>query len=153
MFAFKKCCDRFEALSAAEKGCLLVSQSVKILDKLHQLALPDVEPVSALAGFIIGSVVADGRINEQEYLLIYPSLVCVFGDDFDFMSIKNSFRADEQGRKMVAQYTRQMIRIFEFLDEELRDDVITLCMCVVAIDGRISLKEKRYIRRLCNPGA
>lgn len=149
MFEFKKLCDAYESLSPIEKGIILTEKSVKILAKLHYLDIPELDPVSALVGFITGSVVADGKVNEQEYLLIYPALVKAFGSDFDFTLIKESFRKDSDGRKMIAEYTREMIAIMDLLDEDLKADVITLCLCVTAIDGKVSLKEKRYIKRLC----
>lgn len=34
-------------------------------------------------------------------------------------------------------------------DETLREDVIALCLCVVTVDGKISLRERNYIRKLC----
>lgn len=149
MFEFKKLCDAYESLSPIEKGVILTEKSVKILAKLHYLDIPELDPVSALVGFIMGSVVADGKVNEQEYLLIYPALVKAFGSDFDFALIKESFRKDTDGRKMIAEYTREMIEVMDALDEDLKADVITLCLCVTAIDGKVSLKEKRYIKRLC----
>lgn len=147
MFEFKKLCNEFENLDSAERGLLLTEKSVKILAKIKLFDLP-VDPISALAGFIVGSVVADGKINEKEYLLIYPSLVKAFGYDFDFQSVKQSF-ASGSARKIIADYTKQMIQILSFADDELRCDVITLCLCVTALDGKISFREKQYIRRLC----
>lgn len=149
MFEFAKLCDAYENLSTVEKGLLLAEKSAGIMAKLHCMSIPNLDPVSVLAGFIIGSVAADGRINEKEYLLIYPSLVRVFGDDFDFAGVKQGFRSDVEGRRMIAKYTEDMIRVLDFMDEELKMDVITLCLCVTAIDGKVSLKEKKYIRRLC----
>lgn len=150
MFEFKRLCDEYERLSPLERGLLLTEKSIEITGKLHCLAIPGIDPVSVLAGFIIGSVAADGRVNEKEYLMIYPALVKAFGDDFDFASVKSSFRRDFEGRKMIAEYTEEMIKILAFLDDDLKNDVITLCLCTVAVDGRVSLKEKRYIRRLCD---
>lgn len=147
MFEFNRLCNAFEELSPVEKGLILTERSVAILAHLHALNIPGIDPVDALAGFLIGSVAADGRVNEQEYLLIYPALVRVFGDSFDFAGIKAAFR-DASGRKMLTSYTEEMLRVFAFLDESLKNDVITLCLCVTAIDGRVSLKEKRYLRRL-----
>ncbi len=86
MLEFKKICDTYEQLSTVEKGLLLTEKSVSVMAKLHALDIPGINPVSALAGFIIGSATADGKINEQEYLLIYPTLVRAFGSDFDFAS-------------------------------------------------------------------
>lgn len=149
MFEFKKLCDSYEKLSTVEKGLLLAEKSASITAKLCLLDIPGVDPISALAGFIIGSVVSDGKINEQEYLLIYPSLARVFGDGFDFASIKDSFEKDGDGRRMIAEYTEELMSVISFLDESVADDLIMLCLCVTAIDGRVSLKEKNYIKRLC----
>lgn len=149
MFEFAKLCKEYENLSAPERGVMLTGKSVKILAKLKLLELPGVDPVHALAGFILGSVVADGRVNEQEYLLIYPALVHVFGDDFDFDTIKDSFRKDREGREAVKEYTQEMLSFLALADETLREDVIALCLCVVTVDGKISLRERNYIRKLC----
>lgn len=102
------------------------------------------------AGYLIGSVVADGKINKAEYLLIYPALVSCFGDDFDFASIKESFRRQKDKRKMNDQYTEKAVELLRLLDDGLKQDVIMLCLCVTSIDRKITLKEKRYIRRLCD---
>lgn len=149
MFEFKKLCDAYEDLSPTERGLLLAKKSVTIIARLHKLDIPGMDPVSVMAGFIMGSVTADGIISEKEYLMIYPALVTVFGEGYDFASVKTAFRRDKDGRRMIAEYTEQMIRIIDTADEELANEVITLCLCIVSIDGKISLKEKNYVKRLC----
>lgn len=149
MLKLKKLCDAYEDLTTVERGLLLTEKSVSLMAKLHTLSLPGLDPVSVLAGFIIGSVTADGRIREKEYLLIYPALVSAFGDQFDFATVKESFRRDKEGQKMLAAYTEEMMQILDLLDDSLAEDVITLCLCVLSIDGKVSLREKNYLRRLC----
>lgn len=149
MFEFKKVCDAYERLSPRERRLLLVEKSAVVLARLHNLSIPGVDPVDVLAGFLVGSVTADGKINEKEYLMIYPALVRTFGDDFDFASIKESFRRKDD-RKMVAEYTQEMLYLLGFMDEDLKWDIIILCLCVTSVDNRITLKEKRYLRRLCD---
>lgn len=152
MLEFKRVCDAYEKMSAIERGTLLTKKAAVVLARLEALSLPGVDPVSVHAGFIVGSVTADGRINEKEYLLIYPALVKAFGDAFDFTTIKNAFRRNKDGKKLVADYTEEMLHILSLMDEELKWNVIMLCLCVASIDGKITLKEKRYIRRLCETG-
>lgn len=149
MFEFKKLCDEYEKLSTVEKGLLLADSSVTIMAKLHNLDVNGIDPIQTLAGFIIGSVVADGKVSEKECVLIYPALVKAFGNDFDFNSVKESFKKDHDGRKRLSDYTEDMIRVLDFLDDEIKSEIVTLCLCVMAIDGKISLKEKNYIKRLC----
>ena len=147
MFEFLKLCKRFEKTSALERAALLAEKSVKVIAELHKLDIPGVDPVNALAAFLIGSVVCDGSVNEMEYLLIYPSLLRIFGEDFDYSSIKSAFKGAE-GKKLVKECVKRMEDIFAALDEDMRRDVFALCLCAVAIDGKISFKERMYLRRL-----
>ncbi len=149
MFEFTKLCNSFENLNVVERGAILAEKSVKVLGKLKLMAVQGIDPVETLSGFIIGSVVADGRLNEQEYLLIYPALLKAFGDDFDFASVKSAFAKDRDGRKAVRVYTESLLSLLADIDEDFREDIVTLCLCVVTVDGKISFREKNYIRRLC----
>ena len=42
-----------------------------------------------------------------------------------------------------------MLSLISLADESLIEDVVMLCLCVVSVDGRISPREQRYIRKLC----
>ena len=148
MFEFNKVMKDYESLNAIERGLMLTEKSVSILAKLSALDIDGLDPVETLASFIIGSVVADGKLHEKEYLLIYPALVKVFGTDFDYESIKKEFEADKDRRNDIAKYTTDLLRILEMADETLYEDVIILCLCVVTIDGKVSLREKNYVKRL-----
>ena len=111
MFEFNKVMKDYEKLNAIERGLMLTEKSVSILAKLSALDIDGIDPVETLASFIIGSVVADGKLHEKEYLLIYPALVKVFCADFDYESIKKEFEADKDGRKDIAKYTTDLLRI------------------------------------------
>lgn len=149
MFEFKKICDTFEKLSTLERRQLLVEKSNSVFNELQSHSAPDIDPKEILAGFMIGSVMADGKLDEMEYLLMYPSLVQTFGDDFDFQSLKLAFRRNRDAKKMVGDYVDKVMNILKFSGEKLKRDVIILCLCTTSIDGKITLKEKRYLRRLC----
>ena len=74
MLEFKQLFKEYEDLSVLQRSSILTYKSVDILAKLKKLDIEGIDPVNTLASFIIGAVVADNRVNEQEYLLIYPSL-------------------------------------------------------------------------------
>ena len=148
MFEFTKLCNTFEKMSALERGAVIAEKSVKVLARLKLLDIPGVDPVETLAAFIIGGVVADGKLDEREYLLIYPALVRAFGDDFDFASIKAEFEGDKSVHKEIRDYTGDLLTVLAFVDDEIREDVVALCLAVVTIDGKISLKERKYIKKL-----
>ena len=148
MFEFTKLCNAFEKMSALERGAVIAEKSVKVIAKLKLLDVPGVDPVETLATFIVGAVAADGKLDEREYLLIYPSLVRAFGEDFDFATVKAEFESDKQTHKEIRDYTRDLLTVLSLVDEGLREDVVALCLAVVTVDGRISFKERKYIKKL-----
>lgn len=148
MFEFKKLCNTLEELNPIERGVILAEKSVSVIKGLSGLNIP-LDPVKTLVTFIIGSVVSDNSINEKDYLYIYPSLVKAFGNDFDFISAKQAIGLAKDIKKEITKYTKEMIYIINVCDEELATDIISLCLLITSVDGKISLKEKRYIRQLC----
>lgn len=148
MFEFAKVMKEYENMTAVERGLVLTGKSVKILATLADYDIEEIDPVETLAAFVIGSVVADGKLHEKEYLLIYPALVKVFGADFDFESIKECFENEKATNKEIKKYTTELAQILGMLDEELQSDIVMLCLCIMSIDGKISLKERNYVKRL-----
>lgn len=149
MFDFKKLCNEYENLSTVERGVLLAEKSAVVLAKLHALDIEDIDPVETYVAFILGAIVSDGTIDEKEYLLMYPALVKTFGNDFDFKTIKESFKKDKEGRTMIKKYNQAMMKVLSYLDESLILDLVSLCLLIVSVDGKVTLRERRYIKKLC----
>ncbi|MBS1455536.1 MAG: hypothetical protein HP008_00515 [Clostridia bacterium] len=148
MFEFAKVMKQYENMSAVERGLVITEKSVKILAALSTYDIDGIDPVETLAAFVMGSVVADGKLHEKEYLLIYPALVKTFGADFDFATIKKSFEEDKDTAKEIKKYTEELSKILGMLDEDLQADIVILCLCIMTVDGKVSLKERNYVKRL-----
>lgn len=148
MFEFKKLCNELEKLNSIERGALLSERSISVVKGLKALDLP-LDPVKTLVAFIMGSAVSDGLFSEKDYLYIYPSLVKAFGNDFDFMSAKQALQFAKDVKKVIAQDTKDLMSVIAACDNELAKQIVELCLLVTSVDGKISLKEKRYIRQLC----
>lgn len=148
MFEFRKLCNELEKLNPIERGALLADKSVTVVRKLHALDLP-FDPVKTLVAFIIGSAVSDETFNEKDYLYIYPSLVQAFGSDFDFVTAKQALQLAKDVKKELEKDTQELLGVLAVCDQDLATDIIALCLLVTSVDGKISVKEKRYIRKLC----
>ena len=145
---FREIYSEFEKLGALERSVILAEKSVKILARLKALDIDGVDPVCTLAGFVIGAIAADGAVDEKEYLLIYPALVKVFGADFNYASVKQAVKENRKSGRELNKSAKEMLRLLEQVDEGFKRDVIILCLCIVSVDGKVSLKEKRYIKNL-----
>lgn len=148
MFEYIEKCKKFEKLSTFERFALLANKSLIITNKLSELGLNVNESLSLIATFILGSIVSDGEVNEKEFLLIYPALLRTFGDNFDFDSIKEAFQNDFKTRNELKNYLKDILSLLNSVSNELKEDIIDICFAIVTIDGKLSLKERIYMRKL-----
>lgn len=147
MFDFIKLCNRFEKMSAIERAAVIADKSIGVVAGLNRLNNEHLDIANVLATFLVGAVACDGEINEVEYLLVYPSLVQIFGSDFDFESTKNCFKSGD-GKKAIKECTDELAAILSRGDDNLKTDAITLCLCAVSVDGKVSMKERSYVKKL-----
>lgn len=148
MFEYIEKCKKFEKLSTFERFALLANKSLIITNKLYELGLNVNDSLSLIATFILGSIVSDGEVNEKEFLLIYPALLRTFGDNFDFDSIKEAFQNDFKTRNELKNYLKDILSLLNSVSNELKEDIIDICFAIVTIDGKLSLKERIYMKKL-----
>ena len=148
MFDFIKLCNEYEKLTTAQKIVMLSEKSVSIFVRFKLLGVDELTAKRTMAAFIIGSITSDGVVDEREYLFMYPSLARFFGVDFDFNAIKISFKENKSDKKYAQKYLREMLNLISLADEELKADIIAVCLMITAVDGKISFKERRYIKKL-----
>lgn len=148
MNEFKQICREAEALDPVEYGAILAVKTAKIMPALHALTRDPAESARMLAIFMIGSVYADGKLDEAEYELMKPMLEAFFGQEVNFEQAKKVVKAFSPEGKELKQVVDYVVDLLGELDEELKADIITVCLLVCAIDGKISRKEEKYIRQL-----
>ena len=148
MFEYIEKCKKIEKLSTFNRYALLADKSLLITSKLTELGFNVNESLSLIATFILGSIVSDGEVNEKEYLLMYPALLRTFCDNFDFDSIKEAFKNDFKTRKELKNYLIDILSLLNNVSNELKEDIIDICFAIVTIDGKLSLKERIYMRKL-----
>lgn len=148
MTSFNKLCKDVEELNPLEYGAVITDKTLKIIPALHNLTEDFETTAGMMASFMIASVYADGKLDESEYLMMLPMLKLFFGDDFDFETAKTTvklFRPEGKELKRIVDY---VVDVLGEVDEELKSDIITVCLLICAVDGKITLKEKRYIKQL-----
>lgn len=145
---FKQICREAEALDPVEYGAILAVKTAKIMPALHALTRDPAESAMMLATFMIGSVYADGKLDEAEYELMKPMLEAFFEQEVNFEQAKKVVKAFSPEGKELKRVVDYVVDLLGELDEELKADIITVCLLVCAIDGKISKKEEKYIRQL-----
>lgn len=145
---FDKLCKIAEELNPAEYAAIIADKTAKIIPALNEITEDPVHTEAMFASFLIASVYADGKLDEAEYQLMLPMLRLFFGADFDFNDAKavvKAFRPEGNDLKNIVDFVVDLIGL---ADENLKEDIIVVCLLICAIDGKISRKEKNYIKQL-----
>lgn len=148
MFEFDKLCREIEQLDSVVYMAMISERSARILPALASLYGSAESAVDVYATFLMGSVCADGKLNEDEYLLMLPAMKECFGENFDYVDAKALLKKYQSESKELKKLVNDMVDVFGLVSEELKADIVVVSLLICAIDGKISAKEKRYIRQL-----
>ncbi len=151
MFEIPKIIKEYEGLTAAERTRLLKEKSEEIFKGLAKISDGLSKPSEIVAGFILGSTISGGEVSEKDYLLIYPALLKIFGDRFDFSAVKKKLETEIGGISAAAFCKKKLTDWLSSADDGLRKDLVMLCLCAMSVDGRISPKKERYVLSLIKP--
>lgn len=145
---FNELCRSVEELSPLEYAAVLGRTSLKIMPAIRAFSEDGKDVRGSAAAFVIASVYADGKLDESEYLLMAPLLKAFFGEDFDFEDAKKLAKEWRKEGRAVKKEVDYLVDFLGTLSEELKGDIIFACLLMCAVDGKVSLKEKSYIRQL-----
>lgn len=147
---FYEICKKVGKIDVLLYNDILIEKSLTILPILNEITEDNITASSIFATFIMGSIVVDEKINEEEYILLYPMLYTFFGDTVDYEKCKkvaNKLKKEEKELKKYVTYMRYILGKFS---NELKEDVVTVCLLICAIDGNISAKEKNWVKQIVN---
>lgn len=148
MKEFDSICKEFEQLDAVSYAAVLTDTSARVIPALTTLAEDGLDGLTLFASFVMGAVVADGSLSPEEYALCYPLFRVFFGEETNYKdcnALVKSMRADNRQLK---RYVDDMVDLLGLLSDDLKEDIILVCLILCAVDGKISAKEKRWIKQL-----
>lgn len=127
---------------------LLGIKSKRILPALIDITQDGETGVEIFASFIIGAIAADGRLSETEYELLSPLLHAFFGEELDYETCKKAFRKMALEQREFKKSVDEMVDVLGLLSDDLKDDIITVCLLICSVDGKVSLRERNWIKQL-----
>ena len=148
MSDFNKLCKEFEQIDATTYRALLAEKSLKVLPALMAITEDGLNGAEIFATFIMGAIAADGKLSEEEYLLVYPLLSLFFGDSVTYEDCKKAVRSLRKESNELKKIVDEMVDVIGLVSDDLKDDIIIVIMLITAIDGKISLREKNWIKKL-----
>ena len=148
MTKFDELSKMAEEIPADQYPEVLRTTAAKVLPALEEAAGSAERADTIFAAFLIASVYADGTLDEAEYLLLLPGLAMTFGEAYSFEAVKEYIEQSKKEGKQIGEFADALCDFFGELSEELKDDLVILSLLICAADGKITNKEKKYIKKL-----
>lgn len=148
MKEFDMLCKEFEQMDALSYAAILTEKAKQIVPALSAITEDGASGVMLFATFLVGAVVSDGELSVEEFALTYPLFELFFGEDIGYDECDYIVRNMRRESKQLARYVDDMVDVFGQLSETLKEDLVLVCLMICAIDGKISAKEKRWIKKL-----
>ena len=152
MSEFDKLCTQLEQMDPASFVDVFTEISDRVIAALVDLTADGTDGLSAYVHFILASVAADGVLSEQEFNLLKPFFDRIAEKDLSYDEGVKLFKEMELDRpEALKEIVDTMVDIIGLVSDELKDDIVLLCLLVCAIDGEVTKEEKDWIRQLVEP--
>ena len=152
MSDFDTLCKQLEQMDPTTFADIFSKKSDDVIKSLVALTADGTDGVTAYLQFILASVAADGVLSKPEFLLLKPMFDKMAEKDVSYEEGVEIFKG--LGLDKPEAYKNiidTMVDIIGLVDEDMKDDIVLLCLLVCAIDGEVSEKEKDWIRQLAEP--
>lgn len=148
MSEFDKLCKEFEKIDPATYIALLAAKSRDVLAGMAAVTGDLVSAVESYVDIVMMAVASDGKLSKEEFALIAPGLAAAVGQPItyeDAKKIMNKSKLDSRDNKATVD---ALVDLVGSVSPEIKDDIVILTMVICAADGRISGKEKAWIKQL-----
>ena len=152
MSDFDTLCKQLEQMDPATFADIFSEKSADVISALTALTADGKDGVTAYLQFILASVAADGVLSKPEYLLLKPMFDRMADKDTTYEDAVEIFKGLGLDKPdAYKDIIDTMVDIIGLVDEDMKDDIVLLCLLVCAIDGEVTKEEKDWIRQLAEP--
>ena len=141
-------CREAEDIDFETRCAILKGKSQEILPLLSEKSEDGESGADILSTFLFSAMAADGRLSSEEYDLLYPLLSSFLGEKINYTDAKKAVGAMRKENREMKKISEDMIGILAEFSEDLRREIVLVIMMICAADGKISLSEKLWIKKL-----
>ena len=148
MTEFDDLCRDAEDIDFETRCAILKGKSQEILPLLSEKSEDGESGADILSTFLFSAMAADGRLSSEEYDLLYPLLSSFLGDKINYTDAKKAVGAMRKENREMKKISEDMVGVLAEFSEDLRREIVLVIMMICAADGKISLSEKLWIKKL-----
>ena len=148
MTEFDDLCREAEDIDFETRCAILKGKSQEILPLLSEKSEDGESGADILSTFLFSAMAADGRLSSEEYDLLYPLLSSFLGEKINYTDAKKAVGSMRKENREMKKISEDMVGVLAEFSEDLRREIVLVIMMICAADGKISLSERLWIKKL-----
>ena len=148
MTEFDELCREAEDIDFETRCAILRGKSDELLPLLSAKSEVGESGADILSLFLLSAMTADGRLTEEEYKLLHPLLESFLGENINYNDAKKAVSSMRKENREMKKISEEMVSVLAEFSEDLRKEIVLVIMMICAADGKISLLERSWIKRL-----
>ena len=148
MTEFDELCKEAEEIDFETRCAILRGKSEELLSVLSGRSEDGESGADILSTFLFSAMAADGRLSKEEYEILHPLLYSFLGDSINYDDARKAVSAMRKEGWEMKKVSEDMIEVLSEFSEDLRQEIVLVIMMICAADGKISLSERQWIKRL-----
>ena len=148
MFDFDEVCRQAEKLDPVTYTEIITEKSRSAVAGIAAVTADADLTKTLFTMLLLGAVVSDGKITEEEFSLIGPFLSEAVGEKLTYEDAGKFMAQFKPDAKEYKDLIDALTDLFGEVSEELKADIVTVCLLVCAVDGKVSQREKKWLKKL-----
>ncbi len=145
---FDRLCKTFEDLDPASYSVVLAQKSKDVLAGLAAVTGDAQSAVDLYVDIVLMAISADGKLDREEYILVEPGLSAAVGQDITYDDARKIFAKANLDARDNKAAVDEIVDMVGQVSPEIKDDIVLLTLIICSVDGKVSGKEKAWIRQL-----
>ena len=148
MFDLEAICSEVEKLDPITFAQLIGEKGESVIAGIAGITGDGDDAITLFTALVLSVAISDSKLDEKEYTLIKPLLEEAVGEEISYDEAIEFMSAFKSQRGDYNKLTEALSSLFSVASDELKSDIVLLCLLICATDGKISKREKNWLQKL-----
>ena len=148
MFDLEAICTEVEKMDPVTYTRVIGEKRESVIKGITAVVGDAEQASTMLTMLVFGAVLSDGKFDEKEFGLTKPLIEEIAEQEVTYEEELEFMTAIKAERKSTNPLLVSLVEMFGLASDELKSDVVELCLLVCAADGKITKREKNWLAKL-----
>ena len=145
---FNDICAEAEKLDPDTYNAMISMKTKSVLEGFTKVTGDKKSARDLFMLLVLGATVSDGGFSEKEFNLVQPLIEEAAEEEVTLEEAKEFMKGFKSAAGDFKKQLADLTEVVGMLSEDLKSDIIILCLLVCAVDEKVTVREKKWLKQL-----